>query len=136
DAAACALDQAAAPRCRFYREVLVRDDAAAHEAFFDLCWRLEPDGRVALSALTSVPEGTPVTFTVHRHPGPVPWPAPTSATHAERPSFGPVLGKVAGRVQGGVAMARWTPPEGLDPFDWLQWLVDDQANPGAPPVQP
>lgn len=136
DAGACQLEGDEPQRCRFYREVLVHDDSQAREPFFDLKWLREPDGSVFLSALTPLREGTPVTFTVHRCEAPLPARPLASSRSPERPALGPVLGAATGKVEGGIASARWTPPAGVDPFDWLAWVVDQEQRPDAQPLEP
>lgn len=138
DASACAVDSETAPRCRFYREVLVPDDTQVLASFFDLTWSLDPtDGRtVFLSALSPLPDGAPVTLTVHRLKAALPDPAPASWHHTDRPDPGPVLGATTGVVQGGVVTAAWTPPEGFAPFDWSAWFADLDDDPDQHPLQP
>ncbi|MBX3465905.1 MAG: OmpA family protein [Planctomycetes bacterium] len=139
DAAACAVDSDTAPRCRFYREVLAPDDTQVLATFFDLQWRLDPEGgkAVFLSALTPLPDGAAVTFTVHRLRAAMPDPLPASWHRHERPDPGPALGAPAkGVVQGGVVTVAWTPPAGLDPFDWTAWFVDMREDPDQHPLQP
>jgi hypothetical protein len=89
---------------------------------------------VGLSALTPLPDGAPVTFTVHRHDAPLAEPAPASWRSPSRPSPGPVLGAAKGQVQGGVVTASWAPPSGYDPFDWLSWLGEAEGARLQPPV--
>lgn len=138
DAAACQVDQAEAPRCRFYRELVAVDDAFVLAAFFDLKWRLDAkEGKaVFLSALTPLPDGAPVEVTVHRLQRPLEDPMPASWNRHERPDPGPLLGQVAGQVQGGVLTVAWTPPKGLDPFDWWSWFLDADEDPARHPLQP
>jgi phosphatidylserine/phosphatidylglycerophosphate/cardiolipin synthase-like enzyme len=92
--------------------------------FSDFEWLREESGAIHLSAVTSVPDNTPVRFTVIRCEGRVPDPLPDSSTTDQPPGLGPVLAQVDGQIRGGVAFARWTPPAGEDPLDPEGWIVD------------
>jgi outer membrane protein OmpA-like peptidoglycan-associated protein len=138
DSSACQLDQETPPRCRFYREVLVRDDTQVLADFFDLRWSLDPQDRrtVFLSALSPLPDGTAVKVAVHRPKERLPDPSPASWNRHERPDPGQALGTGAGTVEGGVVTIAWRPPQGFDPFDWQGWFADLAEDPDQHPFQP
>jgi outer membrane protein OmpA-like peptidoglycan-associated protein len=142
DASKCQVDADVAPKCRFYRETVVPDDTQVLSTFFDLKWMLDPKdpaGRQTfLSALSPLPDGTPVKVTIHHLKARLPIPAPASWVRhdVDRPDAGPLLGTVAGVVQGGVVTVAWTPPKGFDPFDWYAWFADLQQDPEQHPLQP
>lgn len=130
DASACALDAGPPRRCGYYRRQVLEEVRVEAPRFWDFLWLREADGRAHLTALTSLPDGAPVRFTVHRCTTGVPSPPPESTSGAPRPAPGPALGTVEGRVAGGVAFARWTPPAGYCPFTRACWHpADDAAEP-------
>jgi peptidoglycan hydrolase-like protein with peptidoglycan-binding domain len=124
DVSACPRDGPAPRRCGFYRGHVV-EEARPTRSFFDFQWLKQRDGVAHLSALTSVPDGTPARFTVYRCTSPLPAPPPDSSTGAPRPDAGEVLATLDGTVRGGVAQALWTPADGQDPFDPASWFDDD-----------
>jgi len=123
NASVCPVDGRRPHRCSFYRKV-VREEAwnEAVPPFFDFQWLRERSGAVYLSAVTSISDSTPVRFRVHRceqHPVP----AAAAGWDGGPPVPGLELGMIQGTIRGGIAWARWEPPEGLDPFDWMSWRV-------------
>lgn len=92
--------------------------------FVDFAWLRAEGGPIHLSAATTVPDGTPVQFTVIRCEQRVPTPLPESSTVEAPPTLGPTLATLAGIIKGGVAFARWTPPAGENLLDPERWLVD------------
>lgn len=106
-------------RCPWYRAHV--EDPTPKEVkhlHFDLRWLPLADGRILLSALTSVADGTPVSFQVFRSK-PVAHPDEVGAHNLAEP-----LGEeLSATVRAGVAFALWEPPESFDLFDVAGWSV-------------
>lgn len=121
---ACPKDSKNKMRCPFYRAHFPEHDELDEAPFFDFRWLREKSGAAHLSALTTLPDG-PARFTIYRYQSEITDPMANSVDSDAKPAApGDELGVVAGEIRGGVAYARWTPPEGFDPFDYLDWLVD------------
>lgn len=106
-------------RCPWYR-AHVRDvvpEQVVHR-HFDLRWLPLQSGVVVLSALTSLPDETPVAFQVFRS-------KPVSNASEIGPDRldEPLSEELTGVVRAGVAQAVWKAPEGFDPFAVQEWLV-------------
>ncbi len=130
NARACPTDGKQKMRCKFYRGHFRELRRLEVVPFFDFKWLQEKAGAVHLSALTPLPDG-PARFTIYRCELPITDPMPNSRDNVERPSsVGLELGTLAGEIRGGVAFARWSPPEDFDPFDYQSWLVDHDFDLG------
>jgi hypothetical protein len=111
-------------RCPFYRQHFSEHEELDVARFFDFRWLREKSGAAHLSALTTLPDGQ-AKFTVYRYDLPITDPMPNSSGGGGRPaSPGERLDVVPGQIRGGVAYARWTPPDDFDPFVYPDWLVD------------
>lgn len=122
DVAACPVDAERPTRCPFYREH-VDEERRPTRSFFDFQW-LRIGGKAHLSALTSVPDGTPAKLTVYRWKGKLPEPPPDSSRGDPRPEGHEVLATLDATIKGGVAWATWAYPEEQDPFDLWRWFED------------
>ncbi|MCX4246500.1 hypothetical protein [Paraliomyxa miuraensis] len=129
DADACLVDDRGVRRCRFHRETFDLRERSDAPVFFDFEWVALREGRISLSAVTSLPHGTVVRFhvfrdvrdyggRVHHHHGPEPMPMRGA----------PVGTPVEGDVRQGVCVGIWTRPDGWDPFDWHEWLTEVEGR--------
>lgn len=130
DVSACPLDRTEGLRCSFFREAA--EDApelpAEFAAFTDFDWTPTPGDDVHLSALTTLPDSDDVEFSVGRWVDEQPPEAFDSTDERPRPQLGESLGKVSGQIRQGVAFARWSPPEGFDPFDGRAWFAAGESE--------
>lgn len=97
-------------RCLWYREHVIepKGHAIAHR-HFDLRWLVLPNGRVLLSALTTLPDDDAITFRVHRTK------AISRSDEVSEDNLSDALSDdMQGLIRGGVAQVVWEPPEGLD----------------------
>jgi hypothetical protein len=125
DISACPVDRDSGIRCPFYRENFADSRQVNVLPFFDFRWLRESSGTVHLSALTTLPDGTSVRFSVLRWQLAITNPMPNSRDTKEKPSDpGSAVATLIGQVRGGVAFTRWEPPSDFDPFDHSTWLVD------------
>jgi hypothetical protein len=111
DHTVCPLDEGDESfRCLWYREH-VEEVALAElvHRHFDLRWLDLPNGKILLSALTTLPEGAPVDFQVFRTAPIENQEAIAAETLAE-----PLSDSLRGIIRGGVAQVVWEPPEGFD----------------------
>ena len=126
DVSACPVDSGGHRTCSFYRETVNEPEASNEDTvlFWDSEWQAGHggQGRVHLSALSSLDDDTELAFTVYRSEGAPPLDEPNSNTRAELPPEGKLLGKATGRVTHGVAHCRYVHPEDEDPFDVTNWL--------------
>jgi outer membrane protein OmpA-like peptidoglycan-associated protein len=129
NAKACPVDAQRPMRCTFYRDLVEEQPATDTPYFFDFQWLRKKDGSAILSALTTLPDGTAATFTIHKCDKSIPKPPPESSSGKPRPDPGTVLGTVDGKIAGGVCFATWTPPDGYDPFDSEAWFIDHDMTP-------
>lgn len=97
--------------------------------FADYDWLREEEGSIYLSAATTLAADTVANFTVFRLEETLNVPVDSSSgvTH---PQVVNPIGTLEGTIQGGIAYARWTPPEGFDPFDFDAWLADHDLELG------
>ncbi len=117
DHGACPVDHEP-QRCLWYRSH-VDDQSLEHpHLHVDLRWLPLPDGRVLLTAVTSLADGDEVEFRVFRS-GPVEGPQDVREDNLREP----LSDVIPGTVTMGIAQAIWTPEEGLDPFDFDEWYV-------------
>ncbi|MEX1362048.1 MAG: hypothetical protein AB1Z98_02930 [Nannocystaceae bacterium] len=111
----CPVDEEA-QRCPWYRahvDDLEEDRPHRHS---DLRWLPLPDGRVVLSAITTMMDGETVEFRVHRS---LPIDGPEQIQESK---LGEALSEaLTGTVRMGVALTLWTPSQGVDPFDADSW---------------
>lgn len=118
DHSACPAGDAPPSRCFWYRDhVLDPLPEECPEVHFDLSWLPLPNGRVLLSALTTLADDEPVTFQVFRS-NPIGRPEDISPE-----ALGdPLSERLDGLVKLGVAQVVWEPSEGFDPFDVDDWF--------------
>lgn len=124
DETQCAVDRSdGARRCSFYREqVLEPEEPVAVPEFFDDHWMPTPSLRASMSVLTSLPDDTPVTFTVYRS-GPVKPPMTLSSFYDDVVPDGlEEIVKIEGRVLHGIAFAVWEGDDEFHPFDEATWV--------------
>ncbi|HZU98929.1 MAG TPA: OmpA family protein [Planctomycetota bacterium] len=121
---ACTVDAQTPMRCTFYRQVVAEEDRGDYPHFFDFEWLKRKDGRVELSALTTLPDKSAATFKVYKCENGLLAPPPASWKHDKRPDPGTLLGTIDGKIRNGVAFAVWDPPQDYDAFDYSKWLVD------------
>ncbi len=121
---ACPVTDTGPLRCPWYR--LHVEDADPNEVgqlHFDLRWLQLPNGKILLSALTTLDDDTPVSFEVFRSK-PVAGPE-----EIDDNDLGDPLSEVlSGIVRLGVAQAVWDPPEGFELLDIDSWLVPVQHS--------
>jgi len=117
DHAVCPFDDRSESGCLWYREhVEELREADCEHGHYDLRWLPLANGRVLLSALTTLPDGAEVTFQLHRSK------SVTSADEVIMDDIGEPLSEPSlGIVRRGVAQLVWD-PEGLDVFDATQWF--------------
>jgi hypothetical protein len=133
DASACPLDSTTGRRCPFYREFVHEDEnpefAGDAIPFFDFQWLRQSDTVTHLSAITSLADGTAVTFRVLRaENGLEGLSIPNSSLEGRPPEVGPADVTLPGTIKNGIAFAKWEHPAEVDPFDIDQWAVDLEAN--------
>lgn len=117
DHAACPFDDRARSGCLWFREHVAdpRKEDCRH-THYDLRWLPLPNGRVLLSALTTLPNGAEVNFQVFRSKPVV------SADEVGLGDLGEALSdRAVGLVRNGVAQRAWDPGE-LDVFDSDGWF--------------
>lgn len=131
DETVCAVDRTdGARRCRVYREqVLEPAVPQTVPEFFDDHWMPTPSLKASMSVLTSLPDDTPVTFTVYRS-GPVKPPMTLSSFYGDSlPEGLEEVARIEGRVLHGVAFAVWEGDDELHPFDEATWVHAASAVP-------
>lgn len=135
DHAVCPVDDTQPQRCLWYRAHV--DDSADERPHLhsDLRWLPLADGRVLLSALTTLPDGETATIQVRRS-------KPISGPEdiGEGVLADALSDPIAAQAHMGVVHAIWD-PGGFDPFDSDDWYtpftVDElEANPALPFEQP
>ncbi|MCR9160633.1 MAG: hypothetical protein ACE37F_21030 [Nannocystaceae bacterium] len=104
DHTACPADSVKPSSCFWYRQHFIeRTEASVAQRHFDLQWLFLNDGRVMLSALTTVPDGSAVEFRVYRSP---------EVSDVEQLSIDdlgdPLCDAIKGEVRGGVAFCVWS----------------------------
>ncbi len=128
DHGACPVDgRDPVKRCSWYRMHVIDPvpEAPLHR-HFDLRWLDLPNGKLLLSALTSVPDDEEVTFQVFRTK-PV-----TSADALDDESLGEALCEPKpALIRGGIAQLVWEPPPGFSLFGLDAWLVPIEATSAA-----
>jgi hypothetical protein len=96
--------------------------------FADFQWLRGNDGSAHLSAITGLPDGVAVRFTVYRAESAGGLPTESSSA-GPRLTPGAEMATMDGTIRGGICFARWQPPAGFDPFDMDSWLVDQDVDP-------
>lgn len=131
DHAVCPVDDAQPQRCLWYRAHV--DDSADQRPHLhsDLRWLPLADGRVLLSALTTLPDGKVAVIQVHRSK-PISGPDDIAEGVLDNALSEPI--DATARM--GVIHAVWD-PDGFDPFDSDAWYtpftIDElEANPALP----
>lgn len=123
DASVCPVDDAPR-RCLWYRAHVIDPTPDGPHAHVDPRWLPLPNGNVLLTALTTLPDDSDVTFQVYRaHPigGP--------EDIVEACLDEPLSEGLSGIVRSGVAQVVWAPPQDYDPFDFDDWFpVHDVAT--------
>lgn len=102
---------------------------------FDPRWRQQAeDGRVQLSALTPLPDGSACRFRIERlGDAPAPASPPESSRGEALVALGAPIAELEGVVRGGVAWAKWTRGDEVeDPFHRLGLFA---AGPPAAPIE-
>lgn len=141
DAGACAIDDQGPLRCRFYREEVGDEETLeGRYVFWADQWMPTPSKWAYMSCLTSLPDGTPVTFDVYRAGAVAPSRA-VDSIEADLPGDLEHITTVQGAVACGVAFAVWRPEASFHPFDPTTWydyegldFVDEQTVVG--PIDP
>jgi hypothetical protein len=128
DIGACPVDRKQPMRCKFHRRHFTGVQRVKTRPFFDFKWLREKSGHVHLSALTSVPDDTPARFVIFRWESEMPGEMPSSESGGTPPEPGAKIEEVEGEIRGGVAFARWLPPEDFDPFHFPGWLLDHDVD--------
>lgn len=129
DAQACLVDGEGTRRCRFYREEVDEAEEPLERAvFFSDQWTPTPSKWAYISAITSLPDDTPVKFTVYRTRKTIPtlW---LASPDDEVPNDLEEIASVDGTVAQGVALGVWRPPEQLDPWQTSTWFDDEELEP-------
>lgn len=116
DHSVCPVDDEKPARCLWYREHVEDSAEAPVDIHVDLRWLPLSDGRVLLSALSTLEDGEEVEFQVHRAK-PIRGPEDIAETSLAEAISEPL----AGIVTLGVAQVVWKPEEGFDPFDFDDW---------------
>lgn len=117
DQAACPFDGRDRSGCLWYREhIAERREADCRHEHYDLRWMLLPNGRVLLSALTTLPDDSDVHFQVFRSK-----PVASADEAGVDDTEEPLSERVAGVVRKGVAQVVWDPGD-LDVFDDELWF--------------
>lgn len=130
DAAACVLEGPESRRCRWYRDHVDEPvEPPPVRAFTDDHWMPTPSGHAYMSVLCSLPDDTPVTFTVYRTRGDIPASERTFFDEDERPRDLEAVERIEGTVQHGVAWAIWKPSDpAFLPFETKTWYDDDELD--------
>lgn len=123
-AAACTLGGGGPQRCSFYRERIKETDPEIEfHPFFDFQWLALPSGKVNLSAVTTLPSGTDVTFQAYRCVEGLPPDLPACGEGSPDTAFGePISEPLPGVIRHGVALCLWDPPD-PHPFNVASWFV-------------
>ncbi len=110
--------------CLWYREHIVDPPPSdLIHRHFDLRWLALPNGKLLLSALTTLPDDDTVTFAVHRSK-PI-----ASADELSMDALGPTVGEsVVGVIRHGIAQVVWVPPEDFDIDNPRGWMVPIPAD--------
>ncbi len=122
---ACRIDDRGPRRCRFHRETFAGAEPASSALFYDFEWLPLPSGKINLSALTALPDGTPVRIRLHRDV--MDYNGQVRQHHGRQPlpERGTLIGaEFAGIVRFGVCVALWSKPPEWDPFDWRLWFSE------------
>ncbi|HEX2733552.1 MAG TPA: hypothetical protein VHM70_18200 [Polyangiaceae bacterium] len=135
DAKACPLDTDTGRRCPFYRQFVHEEDnpefAGDAIPFFDFQWLKGSDTVAHLSAVTSLADGTEVTFRVLRAESSLDGVTiPDSSTEGSPPDLGTEQVSLTGTIKNGIAFVKWEHAADVDPFDVEQWAVDAEGNIG------
>ena len=130
DAESCALEGSELRRCRWYRDhVDEPEEPPVASAFMDDHWMRTPSGYAYMSTLCSLPDDTPVTFTVYRTRGDIPSMERTQFDEDDVPRDLEAIETVDGKVLHGIAWAVWKPSNGsVRPFDTKTWYDDDELD--------
>lgn len=124
DAAACLIDGEGARQCRFYREHIDEpEEIGPAWTFFDDNWMPTPSLWAYMSAITTLPDGTPVTFEVYRTGGSIPQ-MPLDSRSDETPANLELVATVEGVVLCGIAFGVWHPADHFHAFDTRTWFDD------------
>ncbi len=123
DPSSCDLDGEGQRRCKFYRRVVSPEPerSPSDGQLLDPQWLKSGDNESFISALTTLPDGAPVEFTIHRVDRAVLEELPGSGLLGSEPDVGPPLATAKGEVSRGICFAKVTHPEGLDPYDIFSW---------------
>jgi hypothetical protein len=123
DVSACTIDDGGLRRCKFYRLFVAEEESTTPTLMFDFEWMPLPSGKYNLSALTSLPDDTPIELQVARHVSDF-----SARLGVQRASFDaggePMGAKFTGLVRHGVCLGLFTPPEGWSPYDTVDWFGD------------
>lgn len=133
DETRCALDGAGGMRrCSFYRETVDEPgEPAVVTKFFDDHWVPTPSARAYMSVLTSLPDDTPVTFTIYRCGPDKPIGTLSSDYDDTLPEGLEEVVVLEGRVLHGVAFATWEGDDDFHPFDSATWFDPESVVPLA-----
>ncbi len=114
-------------RCSWYRtHVIEPEPAEAIHRHFDLRWLMLPNGKLLLSAVTTMPDDGEVTFQVFRTK-----PIASAAELGDDALDEPLCEPKLALVRGGIAQLVWEPPDGFSLFDIDGWLVADAVPEGS-----
>lgn len=116
DHSVCPTTDAGPTRCVWYQahveDPTVEDLVHMH---FDLRWLALPNGKILLSALTTLADDAPVSFQVF---------SSKPATGPQEIALGKALSEpMSGIVRLGVAQVVWDPPDGFELLDLNSWLL-------------
>lgn len=128
DHGACPVDgRDPVKRCSWYRSHVVDPEptAVAHR-HLDLRWLSLPNGKLLLSAVTTVPDDEEVTFQVFRTK-----PIAGIEELCDDALGEPLCEPKIGLVRGGIAQLVWEPPNGFSLFDLDAWSEPISVQRGA-----
>ncbi len=118
DHSACPFDSRDRSGCLWFREHVADLSAASvQHTHWDLRWLALPNGKILLSALTTLPDDAEVRFRVFRSKA-VEHPDEVGSDGLEEP----LSDSLVGLTRLGVAQVVWEPDEGLDVFDTDAWF--------------
>lgn len=123
DHSLCPVDDKAPSRCLWYRAHVEDPPPEGLHAHIDPRWTPLPDGRVLLTALTSLQDDHVVDFQVFKSK-PIGGPDEIGDACLDVP----ITEVITGTVRLGVAQAVWTPDEGYDPFEFDDWFEAVDAD--------
>lgn len=124
DHTTCSLDARSPHRCLWYRDHVLEPNLRAVEALhFDLRWLPLENGKVLLTALTTLPEEAPVTFQVFKTD-----PILNAAEIREEVLQHELSQPMEGEVVLGVAQVVWDPPDDFDIHDFAAWQAKNRAT--------